>query len=68
MTSGKWDHLTSRQWNCVIRMANENRPREEAIKLLTEEELEQFDSAVAELAEMRKEHPGAAFSPVETDW
>lgn len=68
MTSGKWDHLTSRQWNRVIRMANENRPREEAIKLLTEEELEQFDSAVAELAEMRKEHPGAAFWPVETDW
>ena len=68
MTSGKWDHLTSRQWNLMIRMANEGDPREKAERFFTEEEMELFDSMVAELAEMRKEHPGAAFWPVETDW
>ena len=49
-------------------MANDNRPREDAEKILNKDELELYDSAVAELAEMRKDHPGAAFWPVETDW
>ena len=60
--------MTSRQWNRVLRMANDNRPREEAVKILTKEELEEYDSAVADLAELRKTNPKAAFWPVETDW
>ena len=68
MAKSKWEDFTSRQWNRVLRMANDNTPREVAIKILNKDELELYDSAVAELAEMRKEHPGAAFWPVETDW
>ena len=68
MATSKWEGFRSRQWNLVLRMANDNRPREDAEKILNKDELELYDSAVAELAEMRKDHPGAAFWPVETDW
>ena len=60
--------MTSRQWNHMISMVNLGRPRSEAEKDFTEEEMKIFDSMTAELAEMRKTDPKAAFWPVESDW
>ena len=52
----------------MISMVNLGRPRSEAEKDFTEEEMKIFDSMTAELAEMRKTDPKAAFWPVESDW
>ena len=60
--------MSARQWNLMIRMINDGDPREEAEKHFSEEEMEVYDRMIAELAELRKNNPNAAFSPVESDW
>jgi hypothetical protein len=60
--------MDSRKWNHMIRMVNDNDPRSKAEKEFLEEEMTIFDNMKAELAEMRRENPRAAFWPVETDW
>ncbi len=49
-------------------MVNENVPRSEAEKYLSEEKLRSFDEGCVELVEIRKKYPRTAFWPVETDW
>lgn len=59
--------MNSRQWNLMIRMINEGDSREEAEKVFSKEDMRIFDNMTAQLAELRKENPNAAFSPVESE-
>lgn len=52
----------------MIRMVNEGDQRSEVEKHFNKEEMKIYDSMCAELAEMRKTNPKAAFWPVESDW
>ena len=60
--------MEARQWNRMIWMVNNNIPRSEAEKEFSEEEMKTYDKLVSDLAELRKKHPEAAYSPVESDW
>ena len=51
----------------MIRMINEGDSREEAEKVFSKEDMRIFDNMTAQLAELRKENPNAAFSPVESE-
>lgn len=60
--------MDSRQWNLMIRMINDGDPRTKVAEHFSKEEMKTFDKMSAQLAELRKKNPKAAFSPVETDW
>ena len=60
--------MTSRQWNLMTRMVNENTSRSEVEKHFKEEEMEIYDRSRAKLLELRKDYPGFCYWPVETDW
>ena len=48
-------------------MINDGDPREVAEKHFSPEEMKVYDRMFDELAELRKNNPNAAFSPVESD-
>lgn len=61
--------MTPERWNTFIAFVNNNRPKSELNPpIRNEEENRIFDNMVAELKEMRKERPEAAFFPVESEW
>ena len=62
------NNMDSRTWNLMIMMINNKEPRAKAEQLFSKKELKVFDSMNAQLTELRKSNPSAAFSPVETDW
>ena len=49
-------------------MVNDDVPRSETEKEFSKEEMNTYDKMVSDLAELRKNHPEAAYSPVESDW
>ncbi len=60
--------MDARQWNLMIRMVNDEDPREEVEKHFSKEAMKTYDKMRAQLDELRKKNPKAAFYPVETDW
>ena len=60
--------MNSREWNLMISMVNYGYPREEVSAYFSEEKMKIYDDMKAELDEMRKTNPKAAFWPVELDW
>lgn len=57
-----------KRWNQLIRAVNDGDPAESINPPLNGEEKTIYENMERELSEMRKEHPEAAFSPVESDY
>lgn len=61
--------MNSREWNLMIRMVNDGDPRTEVEKHFPKKkDMEIYDKMNAQLKELRKDNPKAAFWSVESDW
>ena len=60
-----WD----RRMNIFVDFVNENRPKEELVPPIQNEEEDRiFDNMVKELAEARTRHPDALFAHFDSEW
>lgn len=62
--------LTGRRWNCLIRNANQLKPKNEVVPPVTEKESELYDDLLKEVKEGREKY-GEAFAfddTVELEW